>query len=292
MKKFLLLFFATFLVCGTANAVPIYWDLEGTGFSATGGTVVGSIVNYPLDMTTSGYSQITQSLTGGTDDTILDEGDTFSEFGAVTVLSANTSSTEKAILFDGGNSTAYVVFSGLTGSIYNYNDGGTPTSDASGITDDTFQFTFDPGVGSIDFYLETDDDLDPTTNATHLASLTLLEGEGYSPFDVGGTFPEGDISLSAGFTWVKDDFWFLEQGLTDIDFNDFMDTYGIPSIFATSFNLGATLQSDPQDVNGDILISVTNEGSFIFSAVPEPTTMVLFGIGLLGFASISRRRSL
>lgn len=295
MKRLLLLLSFFLLVSiGNAQAVSFYIDLSGTGFTATGATVVGNKVNFPLDMTTSGISTINQSLIGGANDAILDSGDTFSEAGWVTIISANTMLGEKAIIFDSGLSNAYIKFSGLEGYIFNYSDGGTPTSGAASILDDSFQYAFTPGKGKIEFYLDHDiTDFDPstTTNGTALkiAELSLVSGLGFSPFDVGGTFPEGQLSLTAGFTDVRPNTWFLPD--FGMSFEQIMALYGTPSIFATSFNLGATanlgLPTDNPEEGIDI--RVTNEGSFIISAVPEPTTMLLLGIGLIGLARLNRK---
>lgn len=304
MKKLLTLLVGFLLFSfSSAYAVPFHWDLSTTGFTATGATVSGSDVNFPIDMTASGIATVRQSLTGGADDNKLDNGDTFSELGFVTVISANTLLGEKSITFDGGASNAYIKFSGLSGYIFGHSsstdtigsDGGT------GILDDEYSYAFTPGEGSIDFYLDHDvTDFDPTTTtngtALKIASAALITGGGTSPFIIPGSiFPEGDLGLTIGFTWVRDDTWYLSD--PDIDFNDWMTLYGIPSIFGATFNFGATynpLITGPatwDNTTKEYVVKVVNEGSLIINPVPEPTTMLLLGFGLLGLAGIGRKRS-
>jgi len=81
--------------------------------------------------------------------------------------------------------------------------------------------------------------------------------------------------------------------------------YFYPSSNATDFNtlVGSTLQiafrvdfNDDQPSNfvldnGDLLRNSNHNGSAQFNPVPEPSTAFLMGAGLLGFASIRRRKS-
>lgn len=300
MKK-LLIILASFLLLGvgSANAVPFYWDLSNTNFTATGTAVSGggTIISFPNDITTGdGTSFINQTLTGGADDTILDNGDTFTEYGGLVVLSAGTglpfpnSSLSFTLQYDDGVTsalgTSYITFEGLSGYVYDHNDGGTPTTNAATIQNDSYKLAFTPGAGTIKFYLDTD--YDPTTaGSLEIASLSLIYGEGTSPQMIAGT-PEGQFGIIAGFQTALSDFWYLDG--SDTEFNAWMTEYGIPSIFASSFNLGATAASVTDNQDGSIDLVVANEGSFIISAVPEPATMMLLGFGLLGLAGISRRK--
>lgn len=307
MKKISLLLLALFLLgTGSAYAVPFSWDLTGSGFSATGATVSGDTVNFPFDMTTSGSAIITQSLTGGANDSILDAGDTFTEYGSINIISTNANplgfpADEQTIQFSDGTDEAYafVVFDGLSGYISDYDDGGSVTTNAATFTDDQFSLNFNPGVGTIKFYLSADNPLSsPGTAivaANEIASLKLLSASGVAPnFGAGATaFPEGQFGLTAGFQTVRDDFWYLPGG---IDFDDWLDPvtgWGPDSILAISFNLGATLFGIPYDLAGnEIGVNVVQEGSFIISPVPEPATMLLFGAGLLGLAGFTRKKIL
>lgn len=42
--------------------------------------------------------------------------------------------------------------------------------------------------------------------------------------------------------------------------------------------------------NFDFYFQSSNDGSFNKSVVPEPTTFLLLGVGLIGLASVSRKR--
>jgi hypothetical protein len=296
MKKLLGLVLGLLLLnCGNAFAISFHWDVSTVSVTAQGAPAVnsGNAVNFPADMTTSGQSTITQTLTGGADDSILVDGDTFTEFGGLSVLGSGGwpgPTGEESFVLDGYK--AYISYTGLSGSIFNYNDLGTPTTDASGITTDTFSLAFDAGVGDISIYIDTD--FDPTNPGTiKVADLKLLTGLGTSPFPILG-FPEGQFGLTAEFTSVLDNFWYT-QLFGDPASEDFFDIIADPArgVIAASFNLGATLMPNTLTTTaaGDIQFSVKNEGSFVMSVVPEPTTMFLFGFGLLGIAGATRRKN-
>ena len=101
--------------------------------------------------------------------------------------------------------------------------------------------------------------------------------------------------MIAGFTDVLDGVWSFTNG--DIAFEDFLGSYGDSSIIALSFNLGATFVPDsfnvaalPNETELNLVFDVVNEGSFVITAVPEPSTFLLLGAGLLGLGFIAKRR--
>lgn len=292
MKKIILTILAIGLLTSPAFAIPWSWDLSGTGIVPSGLNVTGNIIDFQNDIgvvsAPDTVSTISQSFTGGADNSILDDGDTFTEFGIVSAIDSDNS----GFLLDSGSSVAYIEFTGLTGSISNYNSGAltpgatTLANYGSNLADDSFDLTFTPGAGTIKFYLDDNFDSTDGGNTLEIAELTLLAGEGTSPEFLLDK-AEGQFGLVTGFTSVLPDFWTLTG--PDVKFEDWMAQYGIPSIFATSFNLGATLQSVGDD-GTNIVLGVTNEGSFEISAVPEPSTFLLLGGGLLGLGFYARRK--
>jgi hypothetical protein len=294
------LFLSLFLV-GSAYAMPWSWDLSGLSTGGIEAKVSGisgwsTTINFAEKIGvenggTYDYTRIVQNLGS---DNVLNNGDTFSELGFLGQVSIDGN----AILFRDVDDNdkeyySYYKFSGLTGSINNYSDGGdglTTISSAGSIANDTFNLTFDPNVGTIEFWIDDDQN---TTNGgfAKLADFTLLQGEGTAPeFVIFEAEAEGQFGMKIGFTDVLDGVWSFAGGT----FEDWLALYGPSSIMMNSLNLGATLKAidtaDGGDGNHSFLLDVENIGAFGASAVPEPATMVLFGIGLLGLAGVTRKK--
>lgn len=286
MKRLALLVVVSLFTATTAMALPWTWDLTGTGYTALGPSVTGNIVSFQNDLgaasATNTVSTIIQSLGG---DGILGNGDVFEELGILTVLDADNSNL---LFMNGANfAQAYIAFSGLTGSVTNYSNGAdgatTLANYTTNVADDSFDLIFNPGVGSIGIYLDTD--INPNNGALNLATFTLLAASGSSPDFFFAGAQEGQFGLIGGFTSVLNNFWQFSDGTY---FEDFMAAFGIPSIFMSSFNLGATFVGVGDD-GTDLLFSVINEGSFQLSAIPEPSTILLLGAGLVGLGLLGRR---
>lgn len=298
MKKFLLLpvILALFLVLGAgirpANATPWNWDLSQVNATATtdGGVTHPSTLHFESFMgvinPTGTLTTVVQDLGA---DGVLNDGDTFTESG----LLAEVNRDGEAVIFNDDPLTKqlhiYFQFDDMTGTVANYSAGSDGvdtdvTNYATALVDDSYDLLFD--VGS-DITLYIDNDLDPGngTLAT-LATSKVTYGLGKSPdFFVGGA-AEGQFGVVAGLTSVLPGFWSFDDGTK---FEDWMTNYGIPSIFVSSFNLGATFKGVTA-VGDDLVFGIFNHGDLELSAVPEPATMLLLGIGLLGFAGLGRKK--
>jgi hypothetical protein len=298
-KLIFILLSCALLIAGssTAFALSWYWDMTGTDVEASiDGAAYTQLINYDnyFGVQNGGVTplqDVTQSLGA---DGILNDGDTFSEDGFLREITKDGDPITFRQKSDPTNSPlrAYIKFDGLQGSIFNYDDGGDgPTTIANygtNLANDTFDLAFTPSVGTLTFYL--DEDFDPTNGSTievKIADYELLGGGGQGPQpQAGGT--QGDLSFKLGFTNVLDNFWFLPDAT---DFDDWLTAYGANSIFAF-VNVDATVQGVSDD-GTNLLFSIDNDGKFEnLGVVPEPTTMLLFGTGLLGLAAIGRKKFL
>lgn len=161
--------------------------------------------------------------------------------------------------------------------------------DRSGLADGTLESTFDAaGFANGSF---TDG--------------TLISTAGALPMDIGTTtFDPTDLSQAAGgdeaayaFTFLRDLTWLYEDGtpfeapypddfyLDIVDSN--FDTDG-PGVAFADFD--ALFGADAPEAGMFEGLVFVQDGSIDLAVVPEPATMILAGMGLLGFGIRSRRR--
>ncbi len=304
MKKTFLVYTAVclLLLAGHANAYQLLTDFTVNFKAIDANFSTHTNINFfSYDATTALNTEIIQYL--GIDNKV-GNGDTFTESGFMTLGSVSPSSITNPIdTFDddgsleGGGAKPYVInlwYQGLTGTISNYNNNGTLLDTA----DDSWDYVFDNGVGSIGWYL--DDDFDPTNGVVGSALLTghvvpVSSGTADGFLSGLGTSSNWDVtaevdSLMAGLLLDKDG----NDLLTKLVNDDYLITITTGD---TTIN---TLIS--QDASGNPLFDTNkNEAYLIFKGftgdnthlgvVPEPATMLLFGIGLLGLAGITRRKN-
>ncbi|MCF6246258.1 MAG: PEP-CTERM sorting domain-containing protein [Desulfobacula sp.] len=181
------------------------------------------------------------------------------------------------------------------------------------IGDQDFKFT----SGSISIYI---DDYITSGTTSKWATIDATDGSLYGAddgdlvavFDIANG--NGSLQLTPGET-DNVDIWSLSTDVLESgyfffkDLGDFADVSDILNgIFVqmytndtnevlTDLEIIANLEAEfaengvMTDAGEDaIRVYIESEGSAEFNVVPEPGTMILFGIGLLGFARVSRRK--
>ena len=277
------------VTAGTGYAVPLMLDVSAAGAPAYGdaNTLTGIFNQLGFDSQTSTIQYDTNG------NGILNVGDRFSDSGDLRVnglIAPTIIDTEGLNQFGGYEMTAQ--WTGLTGYVAEL-DNADPTDTRLGLIYDG---------GEINFYLDTA--LDSTfanpagstppagaggagfANGTLVATLSLLEGRGHTFIDFtgGDLASQGSVELSLQFTYMLDGFWLNALGV------DLLDISPINWHFMTTDMNIDTPTNVPYD--GALYIAYSNQnGSADLTVVPEPSTLLLLGGGLIGLAFVGRKRS-
>jgi hypothetical protein len=276
MKKFMIVVLML-IACGgvgTAHANPWTMDLSGLGLEGVTAFGTSSIVqiNELLNITNAGKAptMAVQTLGG---DGILNDGDTFTEFGTIQSLGVDGNAIFFRQASGAGPAFVYFSFQGLSGAITNYDDGGdgqtTIANYTTNIANDTFNLVFTPGIGVIKLFADTD--TDPTNGAAELADLSVLAGTGIAPELSAGAVPNGTLDFSLSFNSVMSGVFSFESNLGSI--------IGLADVNSGVIGIG--------DNGTDLILDVENSGTF--RVVPIPSSLLLLSGGLVGLAGLRRK---
>lgn len=300
-KMVLVILGSLFLCIGSAYAQPIYLDVGTYGNTDTtigdADTETGLFdqMQIKAETTTTQFGTIDSETNAPT------VGSNFSDDGTLNVTELlGASAVDDEFLNNttiGYEMTA--VWSGLEGEV----------TSSEVVTDVTLgeivvqHTTYDPGTI---MYLYIDDtnfsygssigvaDNVNFDDGDEIAQITILGGTGQNTFNKNtGEFIVGSSEIYGEFTSMTDNFWFSEAGIdlnTLIGFNFIITAELDQNTDDVDTLTGTEMDQAAQDAEALFQVVSNHDGSIDVNVIPEPTTMALFGLGLLSIAGISRRR--
>jgi hypothetical protein len=244
------------------------WDLNlslvnGAAISG-GGNVAGAVDATGIDeVNISGQSVVNQTVVGGNP-----VGQPFDDSGILQMTNYTPELFGPVQTFDLGNmAVLFLKFDALTGVL---------NADGS--------ITFNPGAGTVELWMDTAD-FDTSSGSVRIAEFDVIAPSGGSDLNFiggGGQNATIDVTLEVLST--------IAPGL-------FMDKDGkaLSTIFVGLVNTDSLLRNtDTSGVdefgNGKVKLTVSNGGQFNIAVVPEPATLSLFGLGLLGLGYSAKKR--
>ena len=241
------------------------------------------------DVTVMDWKAYNKTFTSNNWSIVIKDDDTFTEEFAFKMLGVNGSSADSDFYSDGsstGNNAAntYVtMYVKVSGTVNDHN-----------AAVDNLQFNYTAGTFEMFFHPDgdaTDDNTDPRQDGIKFAEFSPVSGTGSH---VAASTPDRwDLNWNAEASFIN--------GTTLTDEN------GTPlNLSATQLSITnqqvrlpdddpqtALLEGDfnPTDGQGDRVLTVgfLAAGTTVFENVPEPGTLALFGIGLLGMGIAARR---
>lgn len=277
------------VTAGTGYAVPLMLDVSVAGAPAHGdaNTLTGVFDQLAFASQTSTIQYDTNG------DGVLTVGDRFSDAGDLRVndlLAPGIIDKEGLNQLGGYELTAK--WTDLTGYVAEL-DNADPTDTRLGLVYDsgTINFYLDSALNSV--FANPAGTAPPAgaggagfDDGTLVATLSVLEGKGFTFIDFTGNdlANQGSVELSLQFTYMLDGFWLNALGI------DLLDISPVNWHFLTTDMNIDTPTNMPYP--GALYVAYSNQnGSAEMTVVPEPSTLLLLGGGLLGLAFVGRKRA-